>query len=97
MGFGGYFIPLIAFVFDSATPENNWSDLLWPHIPNWAAPRDLEAIRQLFEGADAGTPVPWALWAEPLLWWGLFMVAFFFVCTFTDAAVLFDAVYVSSN
>ncbi len=79
MGFGGYFIPLIAGVFYYATPENNWSDLLWPHIPNWAAPRDLEAIRQLFEGADAGTPVPWALWAEPLLWWGLFMVAFFFV------------------
>lgn len=79
MGFGGYFIPLLAGVFYYATPENNWSDLLWPHIPNWAVPRDLESIRQLFEGADAGTPVPWALWAEPLMWWGLFMLAFFFV------------------
>ena len=49
MGFGGYFIPLIAGVFYYATPENNWSDLLWPHIPHWAVPRDLEAIRQLFE------------------------------------------------
>lgn len=79
MGFGGYFIPLIAGAFYYATPENNWSDLLWPHIPHWAAPRDLESIRQLFEGADAGTPVPWDLWAGPLLWWGLFMLAFFFV------------------
>ena len=79
MGFGGYFIPFIAGVFYYATPENNWSDLLWPHIPNWAAPRDLEAIRQLFEGADAGSPIPWGLWAGPLLWWGLFMLAFFFV------------------
>ena len=79
MGFGGYFIPLIAGVFYYATPENNWSDLIWPHIPAWAAPRDLESIRQLFEGANAGTPVPWSLWAGPLLWWGLFMLAFFFV------------------
>ena len=79
MGFGGYFIPLIAGVFYYATPENNWSDLIWPHIPTWAAPRDLESIRQLFEGADAGTSVPWSLWAGPLLWWGLFMLAFFFI------------------
>jgi len=79
MGFGGYFIPLIAGVFYYATPENNWSDLLWPHIPNWAAPRDLESIRQLFEGADVGTPIPWSMWAGPLFWWGLFMLAFFFV------------------
>lgn len=79
MGFGGYFIPLIAGAFYYATPENNWSDLLWPHIPHWAVPHNLETIRQLFEGSDVGTPIPWDLWAGPLLWWGLFMLAFFFV------------------
>ena len=79
MGFGGYFIPLIAGVFYYATPENNWSDILWPHIPSWAAPRDLEAIRQLFEGTSEGAAIPWDLWWEPMLWWGLFMLAFFFV------------------
>ncbi len=79
MGFGGYFIPLIAGVFYYATPENNWSDLLWPHIPHWAVPRDLEAIRQLFEGTEAAAPVPWGLWAGPLVWWDLFMLAFFLV------------------
>ena len=79
MGFGGYFIPLIAGVFYYATPENNWSDILWPHIPSWAAPRDLEAIRQLFEGTSEGAAIPWDLWWEPMLWWGLFMLAFFLV------------------
>ena len=79
MGFGGYFIPLIAGVFYYATPENNWSDILWPHIPSWAVPRDLEVIRQLFEGASEGAAIPWALWWEPMLWWGLFMLAFFLV------------------
>ena len=79
MGFGGYFIPLIAGVFYYATPENNWSDILWPHIPSWAVPRDLEAIRQLFEGTSEGAAIPWDLWWEPMLWWGLFMLAFFLV------------------
>ena len=79
MGFGGYFIPLLAGVFYYATPENNWSDLIWPHIPKWAVPHDLEAIRQLFEGADADAPIPWGIWIEPLCYWGLFMLAFFLV------------------
>ena len=80
MGFGGYFIPLIAGVFYYATPENNWSDLLWPHIPHWAVPRDLEAIRQLFEGADASAPGALGLGGPGrCCGWGLFMLAFFFV------------------
>jgi len=79
MGFGGYFLPLIAGVFYYATPENNWAELLWSHIPEWAAPRDLEGIRQLFEGIAPDQPIPWGIWLEPLVYWGLFMLAFFFV------------------
>ena len=79
MGFGGYFLPLIAGVFYYATPENNWADLLWSHIPEWTVPHDLEAIRQLFEGIAPDQPIPWGIWVEPLLYWGLFMLAFFLV------------------
>ena len=79
MGFGGYFIPLLAGVFYYATPENNWRELLWDHIPDWAAPRDLEMIRNLFEGAPQGAPLPWDAWLGPAIFWGLFMVAFFLV------------------
>ena len=79
MGFGGYFIPLLAGVFYYATPENNWRELLWDHIPDWAAPRDLEMIRNLFEGAPEGAPLPWDAWLGPSVFWGLFMVAFFLV------------------
>ena len=79
MGFGGYFLPLIAGVIYYATPENGWSELLWDHLPAWAVPRDVEAVRQLFEGVGADHPIPWRVWAEPLLYWGLFMLAFYFV------------------
>ena len=79
MGFGGYFIPLITGVFYYATPENNWSEIIWPHIPQWAVPHDRELIRQLFEGIDATEPIPWSIWVEPLCWWGIFMFSFFLV------------------
>ena len=79
MGFGGYFLPLIAGVFYYATPENDWSNLLWDHIPEWAAPHDLQAVRGLFEGIGADQPIPWGLWTTPLILWGLFMFAFYLV------------------
>ena len=79
MGFGGYFLPLITGVFYYATPENNWGDLLWGHLPDWAAPHDLNAIQQLFEGTGPDKPIPWDVWMEPMVHWGLFMLAFFFV------------------
>jgi hypothetical protein len=79
MGFGGYFLPLIAGVFYYSTPENNWQELLWDHIPDWAAPRDPQLIRNLFEGVAADQPIPWDAWAGPLLFWGLFMFAFFLI------------------
>jgi hypothetical protein len=79
MGFGGYFIPLVAGVFYYATPENDWQNLLWDHIPAWVVPRDPELIRGLFEGISPDQPVPWQPWLVPLLLWGLFMFAFFLV------------------
>ncbi len=79
MGFGGYFLPLIAGVIYYATPENDWSNLLWDHIPEWAAPHDLQAVRGLFEGIGADQPIPWGLWTTPLILWGLFMFAFYLV------------------
>ncbi len=79
MGFGGYFLPLVAGLFYYSTPENDWANLLWDHIPEWVAPRDPQVIRGLFEGIGADQPIPWDLWATPLLVWGGFMFAFYLV------------------
>lgn len=79
MGFGGYFVPLVAGAFYYATPENNWQTLLWDHIPAWVVPRDPVLIQGLFEGIGAEQPIPWGPWVMPLLLWGLFMFAFFMV------------------
>ena len=76
MGFGGYFLPFIAGLVYYATPENNWEEVLWPHVPDWVVPRDPELIRPLFEGLSAGESVPWEPWAVPILIWVSFFVAF---------------------
>ena len=65
MGFGGYFIPLIAGAIYYASPENNWKLLLWEMLPEWAVVKDPETIRQLFEGVSAGHVVPWSVWILP--------------------------------
>jgi len=79
MGFGGYFLPLLTGVYYFATPENNWSDLLWSHVPVWAVPPDLNAITDLFQGVGPDTPIDWSVWTGMLLHWGLFMMAFYMV------------------
>ena len=76
MGFGGYFLPFIAGLIYYASPENNWEEVLWPHVPEWVVPRDPELIRRLFEGLSAGESIPWEPWVVPVLVWASFFVAF---------------------
>ncbi|MEE2659672.1 MAG: DUF6785 family protein [Candidatus Latescibacterota bacterium] len=87
MGFGGYFIPLIAGAIYYATPENYWRTLLWDMLPEWALPKDPELIRQLFEGVASDQPIPWGPWILPSLLWALFMLAFFSVSLATIGLV----------
>ncbi|MBM3502134.1 MAG: hypothetical protein FJX74_26070, partial [Armatimonadetes bacterium] len=57
-----------------AEPENNF-EAYWKHVPDWFAPTDGEAIRQMYEGEDAR--IPWRAWGRPLAVWGLFILAWF--------------------
>lgn len=77
MGLVAYLLPLIASVYYFATPENNWGNLIHPHIPAWMTPQNPEVVKWFFEGLPQGHPVPWAAWADPLLHWGLFLLALY--------------------
>ena len=64
-----YFVPILSGAFYYATPENQFQ-LLHPHIPEWIAPRDIEALTALYEGAGAVESTDlWKAWATPLLCW----------------------------
>ena len=60
-----------------ATPENNWGELILPHLPDWLAPRDPEIARLYFEGTAQGQAIPWADYQPIFLAWSPFVWALF--------------------
>ena len=77
-GFAMNLIPLLGGLFYYATPENNWSELIHPHLPEWLVIRDQSATWNLFEGASRGEAVVWDTWLRPLLVWSALIVAIYF-------------------
>ncbi len=68
-GFVSPLLPQIASLAYYASPENNWAELVLPHVPDWAIPsKDAELLRDFYEGRSDGV-VPWGLWLPPLLHW----------------------------
>ena len=77
-GLSGYVLPVITGAYYYATPENNWREVVQPYLPHWIGPRDLNLIRDFYEGNPARA-VPWEAWLLPLLYWLLFALALFLV------------------
>ena len=78
-GFVMNLIPFLGGLFYFATPENDWANIIHPHIKPWLVSQDRAAIWKLFEGAARGEPVPWGLWHKPMLAWGFFILSVYFV------------------
>ena len=72
-------IPLLGGFAYYASPENNWGELITPHLPKWLVADDPEAIWKLFEGRGRYESIPWDAWLQPLLAWGLFAVTIYFI------------------
>ena len=72
-GFAGFLMPIATSAQYYATPENEWAELVWPHLPRWLAPEDGYAVRHYYEGLPKDMPtllaIPWRAWAIPLLCW----------------------------
>ena len=80
VGFTENLLPIISGLYYYATPENNWAELIHPHVPYWLAPQDPVAVRHFYEGLPEGLSVPWGAWAAPLVAWTIFILAFYWVC-----------------
>ncbi len=70
-GWTGLLIPYLAGPFYFATPENNWAEILHPHLPRFLFVSDREAVVWLYEGLPQGVSIPWHLWIIPLTYWTL--------------------------
>jgi hypothetical protein len=78
--FMGYFIATISTPYYFASPENQWADVFFRHLPPWLlADASDHAMQWFYEGIPAGRPIPWNAWTVALFWWGLFFVVLFFV------------------
>ena len=70
-----HLLPMMTAVFYYATPENNWAELIQPHVPGWIAPRSQAAIRDFYEGMPRDSSIPWGDWIESLSYWTIFLLA----------------------
>ncbi len=75
-GLTPFLVPHLTSAIYWATPENNWSEILLPLIPDWIiVHHGFSQIKDFFEGAPEGRGVPWELWLRPLAYWVPFLLA----------------------
>ncbi|MBT4499344.1 MAG: hypothetical protein HOC74_16570, partial [Gemmatimonadetes bacterium] len=79
-GLTGYLVAVIASPYFFATPENQWSQYLHDHIPDWVVPSGQgQAMQWFFDGLPSGESIPWSVWVVPLFWWLSLMAVVVFV------------------
>ena len=76
-GVVGLLLPMITGTLYYATPENQWAELIHPHLADWMVVADIEAIRAFYEGVGPDAPIPWDAWLVPLGRWLAFYAAFY--------------------
>ena len=88
MGLGEQILPVITAIFYFASPTNKWEEKLFPHLPRQPALVDDGTGSKLFyEGiGQSGGTIPYESWVEPLLWWGVFLLALY--VTMVSVAVI---------
>jgi len=73
-------IPILGHAFWFATPENDWSNLFWRHIPKWLSVDDKKVLSGYYEGNSTLYTLQHIKgWFTPLMSWFAFAFALFFV------------------
>lgn len=92
----GYLIGYISAPYFYATADNNWAELLHPHLPDFLIPSNAgHGIAWFFEGRPKGAPIPWGVWVLPLFWWFMAFTAAFVVLA--CVAVIFRKQWVQNE
>lgn len=65
-----YLVGMMATAEYYATPENQWRELIFPHLPDWLIiTNEQNANQDYYWGLPPGAPIPWAAWTIPAFWW----------------------------
>jgi len=76
-------VPILGHAFYHATPENDWSSLLWRHIPEWLSVNDKRVLSGYYDGDSTLYTVRHIKsWLPPVISWFafLFVLVFVMVC-----------------
>lgn len=57
-----------------ARTMTDWPNAFFRYVPPWFSPTDPNAVDGFFRGES---PVPWGLWLQPLVVWGLFFLSLY--------------------
>ncbi len=78
MGVTAQVIPMMTGAHYYASPENQWTELILPHIQPWLTPggtaQGAPVIQHLYEGLPGGAQVPWGAWVAGLSAWVPFLL-----------------------
>jgi len=86
-GWSEYLLPILTSPFYFATPENNWAELIHPHVPDWMVPQGDEVVKYFYEGLPEDMGIPWRAWIGPLLMWSAFAMALYLVMISTTVVL----------
>ena len=78
-------VPAITDGFWFATPENEWKELFWRHLPPWLIYDDLTTLESLYKGES--TLYNWKYvrqWLQPIFWWTIFLTILIWVMLCLD-------------
>ena len=67
---GHYWVPILSGPCYYATPENNWEELIHPHLADWLVPYQMGSLRGFFQGTRGqAAAAQWTAWIRPLVCW----------------------------
>jgi hypothetical protein len=70
---------ILGHPFWSATPENEWQELFWNHVPSWLTVSDLRALKGYYEGnSSLYASEHFKAWLKPVAWWTAMLTAMAF-------------------
>ena len=83
MGMTQQLLPAITGILYFASPENKWSEELFPLFPERAVIVDDGGGNTGFYEGGALAEIDYGAWVEPLCWWGMFLLALYMVMVST--------------
>lgn len=87
-GFMQLLIPLMGHAYWFATPENDWANLIQPHIPSWMGISRNPPLTNHYEGGSSFyTAENFHAWLVPILAWSAFILAFVLVMLMINVLV----------